>query len=69
MAKILIVDDDNVTLSILKQVLYKANHEVTTAIDGEEAIQYVRNTVYDIIVTDFNMPGMCYHFNYSIHFC
>lgn len=58
MAKILIVDDDNVTLSILKQVLYKANHEVTTAIDGEEAIQYVRNTVYDIIVTDFNMPGM-----------
>jgi DNA-binding NtrC family response regulator len=58
MAKILIVDDDNVTLSILKQVLYKANHEVTTAIDGEEAIQYVKNTVYDIIVTDFNMPGM-----------
>ncbi len=58
MAKILIVDDDNVTLSILKQVLYKANHDVTTAIDGEEAIQYVKNTVYDIIVTDFNMPGM-----------
>src|SRR6187402_87543 len=58
MAKILIVDDDNVTLSILKQVLYKANHEVTTAIDGEEAIQYVKTTVYDIIVTDFNMPGM-----------
>ena len=58
MAKILIVDDDNVTLSILKQVLYKANHDVTTAIDGEEAIQYVKETVYDIIVTDFNMPGM-----------
>lgn len=58
MAKILIVDDDNVTLSILKQVLYKANHDVTTAIDGEEAIQYVKNDVYDIIVTDFNMPGM-----------
>lgn len=58
MAKILIVDDDNVTLSILKQVLYKANHDVTTAIDGEEAIQHVKNTVYDIIVTDFNMPGM-----------
>lgn len=58
MAKILIVDDDNVTLSILKQVLYKANHDVTTAIDGEEAIQYVKDTVYDIIVTDFNMPGM-----------
>ncbi len=58
MAKILIVDDDNITLSILKQVLYKANHDVTTAIDGEEAIQYVKNTLYDIIVTDFNMPGM-----------
>jgi len=58
MAKILIVDDDNVTLSILKQVLYKANHDVTTAIDGEEAIQYVKETLYDIIVTDFNMPGM-----------
>lgn len=58
MAKILIVDDDNVTLSILKQVLYKANHDVTTAIDGEEAIQHVRTTSYDIIITDFNMPGM-----------
>ncbi|MBS1514516.1 MAG: sigma-54-dependent Fis family transcriptional regulator [Bacteroidetes bacterium] len=58
MAKILIVDDDNVTLSILKQVLYKANHDVTTAIDGEEAIQHVKSTGFDIIVTDFNMPGM-----------
>jgi len=58
MAKILIVDDDNVTLSVLKQVLYKANHDVTTAIDGEEAIHHVKNDKYDIIVTDFNMPGM-----------
>ena len=58
MIKILAVDDDIVSVTILKNFLQKAGYNVTTAIDGESAIELVKKKEFDIVITDFNMPGM-----------
>ena len=37
-ARLLVVDDDPVTLDLLKEVLSKEGYDVTVALGGEEAI-------------------------------
>lgn len=56
MAKILLVEDDDLVRDMLTQVLQRANHEVTTASNGEEATEQLRNQKPDIMVTDIIMP-------------
>jgi DNA-binding NtrC family response regulator len=58
MAKILVVDDEITSIAILKKVLEEADHNVTTVSDGNKAIEKIREFKYDILLTDFNMPGM-----------
>jgi DNA-binding NtrC family response regulator len=58
MTKILAVDDELTSLAIVKQVLSSAGYHVTTALNGEEALQRCKEIKFDIVVTDFNMPGM-----------
>lgn len=56
MAKILLVEDDNLVRDMLTQVLQRANHEVICATNGEEATEYLKNNTPDIMVTDIIMP-------------
>lgn len=56
MAKILLVEDDELVRDMLAQVLQKASHEVTTAANGEIADQLLRQTQPDILITDIIMP-------------
>ncbi len=58
MARILVVDDEVTSIAILKKVLEEAGHKVTTVVDGEAAIDKIKEFKYDILLTDFNMPGM-----------
>ncbi len=55
--KILVVDDDPVTRSLLSTKLSKANYEVDTADDGVAAVHMISQQYYDVIVTDLMMPG------------
>jgi DNA-binding NtrC family response regulator len=55
--KILVVDDDPVTLTLLQKRLKKENYEVETAIDGVSAIDLISVNYYDVILTDLMMPG------------
>jgi DNA-binding NtrC family response regulator len=55
--KILVVDDDPVTRSLLKTKLSKANFEVETADNGVSAIRMIAQKIYDVILTDLMMPG------------
>ena len=55
--KILVVDDDPVTLTLLQKRLKKEDYEVETAIDGVSAIELVDTNYYDVILTDLMMPG------------
>ena len=56
MAKILLVEDDDLVRDMLTQVLERASHEVACATNGEEATEYLRKEKPDIMVTDIIMP-------------
>lgn len=56
MAKILLVEDDELVRDMLAQVLQRASHEVITASNGEEAADVLKKISPDIMVTDIIMP-------------
>lgn len=56
MAKILIVDDDKDILKFTDALLTQAEHDVKIATDPVMAIEFLRNRVFDLIITDANMP-------------
>jgi CheY-like chemotaxis protein len=61
MKNVLVVDDDRVTRHLLQSVLEKAGYAVTTAGDGDEALEQARRTgvdAPDLILLDVWMPGM-----------
>lgn len=55
--KILIVDDDPVTRSLLSKRLTKAEYEVESANSGVEAVNLIAQNYYDVVMTDLMMPG------------
>ncbi len=58
MAKILVVDDELTSITILRKVLEDAGHRVTTVSNGNMAMEKIKEFKYDIMLTDLNMPGM-----------
>jgi two-component system response regulator AtoC len=54
-AHLLVVDDDPVTVNLLKEVLTKEGYEVATALSGEEAITQGKDDLFDIVITDMRM--------------
>lgn len=56
--KILIAEDDPVARTVLRHALHKLGHEVTEAMDGEEALKMWRLDPVRVIVSDWNMPKM-----------
>jgi DNA-binding NtrC family response regulator len=56
MAKILLVEDDELVRDMLTQLLQRANHQVTCASNGEEASECLQKEEPDIMVTDIIMP-------------
>ncbi len=56
MARVLVVDDEQMDQVILEKLLGQAGHEVYFASDGEQAFKtYLKNSI-EIIITDLNMP-------------
>jgi two-component system, chemotaxis family, chemotaxis protein CheY len=58
MARILTVDDSPSMLKMVTLTLAGAGHSVANAADGCEALAAARVEVFDLIVTDVNMPNM-----------
>jgi two-component system cell cycle sensor histidine kinase/response regulator CckA len=58
MAKILVVDDSELARNLIGDVLAKAGHAVRTASGGSEALDILADGAYDLLVTDWVMPGM-----------
>lgn len=56
MSSILIADDDNSILLLLSKVLGTNDHELTLANDGKEAIKHIKETHFDLIISDLQMP-------------
>jgi DNA-binding NtrC family response regulator len=55
--RILVVEDDPVTLHVIEQRLLKAGYEVETAESGVKAAELVIKRFFDVVVTDLIMPG------------
>lgn len=56
--KILIVDDDSTTRLVLGATLSRLGHEVLTADDGTSAWAIIQKQPIEVLLTDWNMPGM-----------
>ncbi|MBW4054484.1 MAG: hybrid sensor histidine kinase/response regulator [Proteobacteria bacterium] len=57
-ATVLVVDDSINTREIEKSILEAYGYTVITAEDGEEAFKKTRETLYDLVITDVEMPRL-----------
>jgi two-component system, OmpR family, response regulator len=55
--KILVVDDDPITRTLLTKRLIKEDYAVEIAEDGLVAIQKLAQQFFDVVLTDLMMPG------------
>ena len=59
MYSILLVDDDAGIRKSVGDMLARSGYNVTTAANGESALQALREkTAMDLVIADFRMPGM-----------
>ena len=56
--KILVVDDEQNMLTLLKRVLGKAGYDVSCADGGKEALALVSERHFDLAIVDVSMPDM-----------
>lgn len=56
--KILVVDDDRAVLDSINDILTVRDYSVDLAISGEEALNKIKQTRYDLVLTDLMMKGI-----------
>lgn len=54
--RLLLVDDDPITLRVVSALLREQGYTVDTASDGREALSQLAATTYPLVVTDWMMP-------------
>ena len=57
-AKILVVDDTELNLTVVKGLLKQTKIQVDTVISGYDALEALKKEHYDIVFLDHRMPGM-----------
>ena len=58
MAKILIADDQLVMRNMFKVILKEEPHELTLAVDGQEAYDIAQTQRFDLVLSDLYMPKL-----------
>jgi CheY-like chemotaxis protein len=56
--QILLMDDEPLVRSLLKQILERAGHTVTEVSNGQEGVRCFRENNFDLVITDHGMPVM-----------
>jgi CheY-like chemotaxis protein len=57
-ARVLLVDDNRDGLLVRKAILEEQGFVITTAVNGEEALEVFAKGKFDLMVTDFKMPKL-----------
>ena len=57
MDRILLVEDDRNTLEGLAEILSMENYEVVKAIDGKSAVRELKNSSFNVLLTDLVLPN------------
>ncbi len=55
---VLLVEDNLVALRLVESIAKQAGCRVTSAIDGEQALELALSTDFDLIITDIGLPGI-----------
>src|SRR6266508_2830441 len=57
MARIIVIDDQDVVRGAVRRALKTAGHDVLEASDGEMGLQLLADRGADLVITDIFMPG------------
>jgi len=57
MRRILVAEDDKSVRDTMVDLLSEAGFEVQGARDGDEAMQMIQDSSFNIVITDLKMPG------------
>src|SRR3984885_1970983 len=57
LARVLVVDDDEVVRETLRAILQKHDFEVTCAANVSQALKFISSQKYDVLLSDLHMPG------------
>jgi len=55
---ILLVDDNSQNLQVLANLLKEEKYGIEFAVNGEAALDWLKNRPFDLVLLDINMPGM-----------
>lgn len=58
MARILVVDDEPMMLSLLRTILTRLGHEVLMASGGQQAVELFRRDRPQVTILDLNLPDL-----------
>jgi CheY-like chemotaxis protein len=56
--KVLVIDDEEAILEMMKETLSQEGYEVDTASDGESGLRRLNQISYDLTLCDWKMPGL-----------
>lgn len=56
MAKILVIDDDDIIRALIRKMLERAGHAVVDTANGRQALEMYRQEAVELIITDLFMP-------------
>ena len=56
--QILVVDDENIVLSLICDALEDEDFDIETAATGQNALKIIESKTLDLIVTDIRMPDI-----------
>lgn len=56
--RILVVDDEPIVCDAVKMMLEFDGHTIETANGAEEALALFEKSRFDVVITDYSMPGM-----------
>jgi len=56
--RILIIDDEELITKSLERLLNKEGYEVTVSKSGAEALEKIKETDFNLIISDVRMPGL-----------
>ncbi len=59
MAKVIMTADDSASIrQMVEFTLKQAGYEIVQAVDGQDALNKLKSTTVDMLITDLNMPNM-----------
>jgi len=56
--KILVAEDEEITLNNIAETLQEEGYKITSSRNGADALQMIDSRHFDVLITDIKMPGM-----------